>query len=235
MGEILVLYDNRTTRDDLRPDWGFSALIALPPRRILFDTGNDGRILLGNMQKLGVDPRRIDTAVLSHPHGDHTGGLSVLLQINPHLKVYLGRSFSRGFKKALQREGAKPVEITGPQRLFDAVYTTGELGRMLREQSLIIDTKEGLVVITGCAHPGIVPIAKAASEQLNDNIDLLLGGFHLGGTHQSEVYSIIDSLRELGVSRVGPCHCTGDRAIELFERGYKEGFIKVGVGLRIEF
>jgi 7,8-dihydropterin-6-yl-methyl-4-(beta-D-ribofuranosyl)aminobenzene 5'-phosphate synthase len=210
-------------------------LIALPPREILFDTGSDGRILLGNMQELGVDPRGIDTAVLSHPHGDHTGGLSALLQINPHLRVYLGRSFSRGFKKALQREGAKPVEITGLQRLFDAVYTTGELAHMLREQSLIIDTKEGLVVITGCAHPGIVKIAKTAVKQLNKQINLLIGGFHLGGARQAKVYSIIDSLQELGVCRVGPCHCTGDGAIELFKRAYKENFIEVGVGSRIRF
>jgi len=235
MGRILVIYDNRTTREDLYPGWGFSALIDLPAKRILFDTGADGKTLLANMERLKLDPATIDTVFLSHPHGDHTGGLEGLLRVNPQLTIYLGRSFSRGFKKALEREGTEPVEITGPKQLFDGVYTTGELGAVLNEQSLIIDTKNGLLVVTGCAHPGIVKIAKTAVAQLNKKIALLLGGFHLGGTHQAEVYSIIDSLRELGVSRVGPCHCTGDEAIELFKRAYKEDFIEVGVGSRIEF
>jgi len=235
MGRILVIYDNRTTREDLYPGWGFSALIDLPAKRILFDTGADGKTLLANMERLKLDPATIDTVFLSHPHGDHTGGLEGLLRVNPQLTIYLGRSFSRGFKKALERPGTEPVEITGPKQLFDGVYTTGELGAVLNEQSLIIDTKNGLLVVTGCAHPGIVKIAKTAVEQLNKKIALLLGGFHLGGTRQAEVYSIIDSLRELGVSRVGPCHCTGDEAIELFKRAYKENFIEVGVGSRIEF
>ncbi len=235
MGRILVIYDNRTTREDLTPGWGFSAFIELPERRILFDTGANGRTLLTNMERLKLDPATIDTVFLSHPHGDHTGGLEGLLRVNPRLTIYLGRSFSWGFKKALERSGTEPVEITGAKQLFDGVYTTGELGAVLKEQSLIIETKKGLFVTTGCAHPGIVRIAKAAAEQLNKKIDLLLGGFHLGGTRQAKIYSIIDSLQKLGVSRVGPCHCTGDGAIELFKRAYKEDFIEVGVGSRIEF
>lgn len=235
MGRILVIYDNWTTREDLTPGWGFSALIELPERRILFDSGADGRSLLTNMERLKLDPEEIDTVFLSHPHGDHTGGLEGLLRVNPQLIVYLGRSFSQGFKEALQSAGAKPVEITGAKQLFDDVYTTGELGAVLNEQCLIIDTKNGLLVLTGCAHPGIVKIAKAAVKQLNRQIDLLLGGFHLGGTRQAKVHSIIDSLRKLGVKRVGPCHCTGDEAIKLFKRAYKEDFIEVGVGSRIEF
>lgn len=187
------------------------------------------------MQKLKLDPKTIDVVILSHPHGDHTGGLSDLFRVNPHMDVYLGRSFPGRFKRTVEQAGASLFEISEPGKLFDAVYSSGELGRMLKEQSLIIEKEQGILVITGCAHPGIVKIAKTAVKQLNKKIDLLLGGFHLAGTRQAEVYSIIDSLRKLGVKRVGPCHCTGDEAIKLFKRAQKVGFIEVGVGARIEF
>ncbi len=234
-GRILIVYDNRTTSDDLTPGWGFSALIELRERRILFDTGADGQTLMANMGRLKAVPSMIDTVFLSHSHGDHTGGIEEVLAAGGQLEVYLGHSFSDRLKTAVRGAGAKLHEVTRANHLFGTVYTTGELGLGLKEQSLIIDTEKGLVVITGCAHPGIVTIAKAATEQLSRPIDLLFGGFHLGGISRGKVRSIITSLQELGVSRAGPCHCTGGSAIALFEEVYKESFVSVGVGTTIKF
>ena len=56
--------------------------------------------------------------------------------------------------------GAKFVEISVPRKISDFVYTTGELYGPPEEQALIIDSKKGLIIITGCAHPGIVNIVK---------------------------------------------------------------------------
>ncbi|MCD6240216.1 hypothetical protein J7K27_01655 [Candidatus Bathyarchaeota archaeon] len=62
------------------------------------------------------------------------------------------------------QRGAKFVEISAPRKISDFIYTTGELYGPPKEQSLIIDSKKGLIVITGCAHPGIVNIVKKAKE-----------------------------------------------------------------------
>ena len=231
---ITTLYDNRSSREDLIARWGFSCLIESADRTILFDTGADRETLLHNMTKLRIDPKKIEGIFISHAHEDHTGGLSGVLEVNPELKVYLGKSFPKTLKDAIRAWGAEPVEVHGPTQIEKDVYSTGELGTGIKEQSLIIKTEKGLVVITGCAHPGVVLIARSAKEQLHEEIYLLLGGFHLGGMTDSQVDSTIASLKGLGVKWAAPCHCTGDRAIELFKGAFKEDFIEGGVGEVIE-
>lgn len=87
-GRVTILYDAFGDRPGLERDWGFSALIEYGGRRILFDAGNDGRIFAGNVRRLGVDLRRLDFAVISHRHADHTGGLAYLLRVNPAVTIY---------------------------------------------------------------------------------------------------------------------------------------------------
>jgi 7,8-dihydropterin-6-yl-methyl-4-(beta-D-ribofuranosyl)aminobenzene 5'-phosphate synthase len=91
-----------------------------------------------------------------------------------------------------------------------------------------------LIVITGCAHPGIVEIVKNAKKIHNKNIYMVFGGFHLPQKSESEVKRIIEEFRELGVLKVGPTHCTGDKAIQLFKDSFGENYIKLGVGKVIE-
>jgi 7,8-dihydropterin-6-yl-methyl-4-(beta-D-ribofuranosyl)aminobenzene 5'-phosphate synthase len=85
---VTILYDAFGDRAGLERDWGFSALIEYGGRRILFDAGNDGAIFTRNVRALGVDLRRLDFAVISHRHGDHTGGLAYLLRVNPKVTIY---------------------------------------------------------------------------------------------------------------------------------------------------
>lgn len=87
-----------------------------------------------------------------------------------------------------------------------------------------------MVVITGCAHPGIVSILKKSGELTNGSVYLVIGGFHLSGTSEQEIKNIVERFRNLGVKKVALCHCTGDRAIQLFKEKYKNDFIKAGVG-----
>lgn len=85
---ITILYDAFGDRPGLTPDWGFAALVEYGGRRILFDAGNDGEVFARNVRALGVDLRHLDFAVVSHRHGDHTGGLPYLLRLNPTVKIY---------------------------------------------------------------------------------------------------------------------------------------------------
>ena len=93
-----ILYDNTTFRKDLQADWGFSALIEAKGKRILFDTGGSGSILLSNMRKLEIAPNEIDEVFISHAHFDHTGGLSAFLNQNNDVKVWIPPTL-RGVKK----------------------------------------------------------------------------------------------------------------------------------------
>jgi 7,8-dihydropterin-6-yl-methyl-4-(beta-D-ribofuranosyl)aminobenzene 5'-phosphate synthase len=100
----------------------------------------------------------------------------------------------------------------------------------IKEQSLIIHTDKGLLVITGCAHPGIVKIIKTAKNLLRDDVLLIMGGFHLAGTGKSVIEDIISEIKDLGVTYAAPCHCSGDLARHLFKIEYGNHYIDVGAG-----
>ncbi|MFQ6100940.1 MAG: MBL fold metallo-hydrolase [Anaerolineae bacterium] len=200
-----------------------------PTATVLFDTGASAPTLLGNMAKLGLDPQAIDVIVLSHAHGDHTGGLGSLLGTGIRPTVYVPRSFPSRFKADV-RSLTRLVEVHEPMEIRPGIHTTGEVGRGLAEQALAVETEEGLVVITGCAHPGVVEMVRHARQIGEDGIYLVLGGFHLGGVSGRRVERIIADFRALGVRKVAPCHCTGDRARQMFADAFGADFIPAGVG-----
>jgi 7,8-dihydropterin-6-yl-methyl-4-(beta-D-ribofuranosyl)aminobenzene 5'-phosphate synthase len=227
---ITVVYDNNPYKEGLQTAWGFSAVIIGTEKTILFDTGGDGSILLGNMKKLAVEPNNIDIVVLSHIHGDHTGGLDSFLEKNHDVTVYLPKSFPKKFKDNVLSFGAKIIEVEQSLKICENVYSTGELGRLIKEQSLIIRTDKGLIVITGCAHPGIVKIVNAAKNLSEGNILLVMGGFHLEWAMEGNVEKIISAFKQMGVRYVGPSHCSGDKARNLFKQHFGNGYINVGAG-----
>jgi len=227
---ITVTFDNNQYKDGLKTSWGFSCLIKGAVKTILFDTGGDDSILLENMKKLEIDSEEIDLIVLSHIHGDHIGGLGGFLRINPKVYVYLPKSFPLSLKRNIEKYGTKVVDVQKPIQICKGIYSTGELGTWIIEQSLIIHTDKGIVVITGCAHPGIVKIVEKAKDIIKDDVLLLMGGFHLGNKNSKQIETIISSLKNIGVKYVGPCHCSGDNARELFEKEYQKNYINIGVG-----
>ena len=228
--QIIITYDNRTLDPNLTSGWGFSCLVG---DDLLFDTGGDGRTLLSNMTKMEIDPAGIRTVVLSHAHGDHTGGLGALLGTGVRPTVYVPRSFPARFQADV-RSLTTLVEVHGPVEIRPGVHTTGEVDRGLVEQALAVETGDGLVVVTGCAHPGVVKMVRRAKESVGGEVYLVMGGFHLGGTSQRRVRAIIADFQKLGVQRVAPCHCTGDRAIRVFAEKYGRDFIENGVGMVLD-
>ncbi len=221
-----MVYDNRSLRGELSPAWGFSCLVG---DDLLFDTGGDGPRLLSNMGQMGLDVGRIRSVVLSHAHGDHTGGLAGLLAVSRGITVYLPCSFPSRFK-AQVRSHARVVEVHEPMEIAEGIYTTGEMGRGLVEQALALVTNQGLVIVTGCAHPGIVGMIRRAKQIGGNGIYLAIGGFHLSVASRGAVKDIIAEFRLLGVQKVAPCHCTGKQAMGMFAAEYGEDFIKAGVG-----
>jgi 7,8-dihydropterin-6-yl-methyl-4-(beta-D-ribofuranosyl)aminobenzene 5'-phosphate synthase len=229
---ITIVYDNNEYDERLETAWGFACLLERGDLTLLFDTGGDAPTLLSNMDVLEIDPRDIDIVVLSHIHGDHVGGLGGILAVNEETTVYLPRSFPASFKEQAKTH-ARVVEVHDPMEIADGIYTTGELGAGIIEQSLVLVTGRGLVVITGCAHPGVVNIVARAKEVTGEEVYLVMGGFHLGGASEAAIDSIVEDFRELGVQKVAPCHCSGDLARSIFEREYGEDFIRVGVGSKL--
>ena len=154
--KVTIIYDNTAFRKDLRADWGFSALVEIKERKILFDTGTNGRILLSNMQKLKINPKEIEDISISHLHGDHIGGLSSFLRLNNQVKLWIPSYFSEAMN------AREFIEVKKPTKLYEGIYSTGELDRI--EQSLCVETEKGIVIIAGCSHPRMEHIVKTASQ-----------------------------------------------------------------------
>lgn len=230
---ISIVYNNVAFSDEMELDWGFSCVVRSSARAILFDTGGDGRILLKNMATLGIDPLEIDAVFLSHKHGDHIGGVTDFLSRNPKVVVYVPQSFSSTLHEKVKNPYTKIIPVGGPNRLYENVYSTGEMGTWLKEQSLVLDTFKGAVVITGCAHPGILNIVRKARQLVNKDVCLVMGGFHLLNKNASEIDRIIQDLKEMGVQKVSPSHCTGEEAILRFKRAWGENFIPGGCGAHL--
>jgi 7,8-dihydropterin-6-yl-methyl-4-(beta-D-ribofuranosyl)aminobenzene 5'-phosphate synthase len=86
--QITILYDAFGSDPAMTKDWGFSALVEIAGKRILFDTGDNADILAANVKARGVDLTNLDFVVLSHRHSDHMAGLSYVLSVNPTVKIF---------------------------------------------------------------------------------------------------------------------------------------------------
>ncbi len=194
---LTILYDNEA-EDGFISGWGFSCLIDTGDTKILFDTGWDGCVLLQNLKKANISPREIEKLVISHQHWDHSGGLSVLLNANPDMEVYVPASFSKRLKDEISAR-AKLIEVSEAAEICRNIYTTGELGtgvKGMKEQSLVLDSGSGIYVIVGCSHPGLTSIIKAASQ-----FGTVAG--IVGGLHGSTEYEVLE-----GMTLIAACHCT---------------------------
>jgi 7,8-dihydropterin-6-yl-methyl-4-(beta-D-ribofuranosyl)aminobenzene 5'-phosphate synthase len=232
---ITILYNNVPSDPRLKTDWGFSALVERGEEILLFDTGGNGAILMGNMDLLGADPAGVRHVVISHAHSDHTGGLTAFLDAASQPPVYLLAEFGAAFLTSV-RQRTEVIEAAPGMEIARGILTTGNVGGSIPEQSLVVRTQKGLVVITGCAHPGIVRIVERAVELTGEGVYLVLGGFHLKDMNDAQISSILRDFRRLGVQKVAPSHCTGDRAIAMFAAEYGEDFLRTGAGsvIRLE-
>lgn len=216
--KLTILYDSEAEKG-LMKGWGFSCLLELESENVLFDTGWDGRMLLFNMKKLGKNPGQIKKIVISHSHWDHMGGLPYLLRKG--VEVYVPQSFSKHLKEEIASR-SDLREVDGARKICEEVWTTGELGERIKEQSLIVKTGSGLVVFVGCAHPGLRKIFTIASR-----FGKITGV--VGGMHGFRNYALLK-----GLSLIMPSHCTANKGkiAELFPEACVEG--RAGLKITLE-
>jgi 7,8-dihydropterin-6-yl-methyl-4-(beta-D-ribofuranosyl)aminobenzene 5'-phosphate synthase len=211
--KITIVYDNKAVRPGLSADHGFSCLVETEGApAILFDTGARGPILRHNMAVLGVEPGSIGTVVISHRHSDHIGGLSDVIEMTEDVEVFLPESFMTGIA------ARRVTRVRGRLEISPGVYSTGELSGI--EQSLVLATGKGPVVLVGCAHSGLDNILRAASRF--GEVWGVIGGFH--GFRD---FHLLDPL-----SLICPCHCTVYR--DDIRRLCADRYRKCGVGTVIE-
>jgi 7,8-dihydropterin-6-yl-methyl-4-(beta-D-ribofuranosyl)aminobenzene 5'-phosphate synthase len=228
---VTIICDNYTKRKDLEASWGFSCLINRGDKNILFDTGSDSIVLSNNITRLGIDPASIDLMMISHQHWDHIGGIYYILNARRNLQVCVPQSFSVHFKADMKRYGVELIEVDEAQEIFPGLYSTGDLEGITREQAALLQTPYGTVVITGCAHPGIVKIVETAKTILpDDDLALVMGGFHLLNDGDKEIMKTIAQFKTMGVRYAAASHCSGERARNLFAREYGSRFIPLGAG-----
>lgn len=105
----------------------------------------------------------------------------------------------------------------------------------LEEISLGLKTEDGLFVIVGCSHVGIVNILQTIRERTNMNIHGLIGGTHLVKEDDDKINKIIEYLDEENVEVLGACHCTGKQGETMFSQQLEDSFIENNTGTVLTF
>lgn len=196
----------------------------------MFDTGTKPDLFESNLRKIDIDPQKIDILVLSHEHSDHTGGISSFVKMKTGIPLIIPHSFTASFEKQMSDYGLKPVLADKPSMICDNLFTSGEFDYSIAEQTLVLDTRKGLVVMTGCAHPGIIEMLRVIRKDFGKNIYMVFGGFHLMQKTQNEMEEIIAGMKDIGIVKCGATHCTGNDQIEMFKQAFGENYFELGVG-----
>jgi 7,8-dihydropterin-6-yl-methyl-4-(beta-D-ribofuranosyl)aminobenzene 5'-phosphate synthase len=173
----------------------------------------------------------------------------------PHLR-FTGAPFKLS---DIESAGGVPLLVTNPVKIAEGITTTGEVPRktgfegisgfwivhnrsfvddvMLDDQALVVDVEgKGMVVLSACAHSGIINTIKYAQKITgNSRIYAVLGGFHLGNADTKEIQSTVDELESLEPAFVGPCHCTGKKATKKFANTFKDRCLPLHAGDVINF
>lgn len=234
-------------------EWGYSALVEVDGKKILFDTGARPETVLQNANEMGIDLSDVEDVFLSHNHWDHTGGLLTLRKelkkSNPNAlkRVHVGAGiFSKrvnsdntllATKAALESDNVEFSIYSEQHELFPGVWITGPVKRVHDErnwsgngkiettdgivednipedQSLVIDTQDGFVLISGCGHAGLVNTLEHISANINqEKVFAIIGGFHLITATDEQLKWTAGHLQNFGVSKIIGSHCTGINAL----------------------
>ncbi len=154
---------------------------------------------------------------------------------------FIGVSFTQS---ELRKLGVIPLFVRNPVSIADGLVATGEIERvtsyervvdfftveqeslvkdnMTDDQALILNLEgKGLIVVTGCAHAGVVNTVQYAQKIMKtERVYAVLGGFHLVGASKERIKATIEDLKKIGIKFLGPCHCTGKRAMKTLKEAF---------------
>ncbi len=235
--KVRILFNDTARQADLATGIGFSSLVG---KDLLFDAGNDGGSLLKNMDVLEIDPTEINTVIISHDHWDHTGGLEDLLAMKPGITVYGCPGFSSELKQTVALNNGVYKSGIGYRQIRPGIFLTGEMitgykGADLVEQAMVLRSENGISIVTGCAHPGIVRIIDNVLEEFSsESIYTIAGGFHLRHHDENELQEVLQQMKKREISFFAPMHCTGQRAIETFSSMFGNRVKKLASGDSME-
>lgn len=255
--KITVLAENSACREDLIAQHGLSLYIETNGKKILFDMGQDDTFAQ-NAKILGIDLSQADLAIISHGHYDHGGGLDAFLRINAKAPVYIHEAaFDRHYNGVEKYIGldisfcdhprlifTKGSVIISPKILLtdcnDLGWISNSFGlkraegecfhddRFLHEQYLQITEGQKRILISGCAHKGIVNIARHFSP------DVLIGGFHLNKIEEPKPLTEIAQALLTAGDLYYTGHCTGNSQFAIMEQTMGTRLKKLSTGAVIK-
>lgn len=241
---ISKVFDHGAVSEDYSSGDGMVIYIETADTTILFDTAYKLTGLvssLDNMEKMRLDPTKIDKVFMSHRHFYTT--LNDYIGNYPDPKIYIPLGWTVSYLD--EREADYEILETTPEMIAPGIYTTGSMPGVdpyttsatdFYEQSLILDTPRGLIVLASCSHPGILAIVEKAESMFPDRpIAMLMGGFHLKSSENDEIQMVIDELMEKDIQYISTTHCTGGRGVDLFKEAYGERYVDFLTGVTVEF
>ena len=230
---VTTLVDNDVWKSGLTSSWGISLYVEMymeeERRIILMDTSGSFDTLSNNASNLDMKLSGLKAIFISHWHGDHCGSLNhVLPLLRKSTPVYVPSENSSGIRKIIEA-GGTPRVCSEPVEFMEGVMSTGEMGGWTSEHSLVMNVKsKGLVILTGCAHPGVVNILKRARQVGGvSEVYAVIGGFHIS---VNEAVKTANFLRETSVKLVSPCHCTGENVKKVISDKLGTRCVKNGSG-----
>ena len=226
-----------------------------------------------NMERLGIEVKDIDYAVLSHAHYDHAKGMPAFFDNNTKAKFYLRNGTAEdcyakkfffktyiGIPKNVLSDYPDRIEmVSGDYEMIDGVYliphkTKGlsDIGKremMYRrtvkgwlpddfshEQSLVLDTDKGLVIINSCSHGGAVNIINEVQKTFPEkHVYGLIGGFHLFNKPNNEIRELAKKINSTGIEYVCTGHCTKERAYSILKEELGDKLEQMKVGYQMDF
>jgi len=239
---VTVLVENTSGRAGLEAEHGFSAWIETGESKVLFDTGASG-LLCRNAEALGIDLAQADAVVLSHGHYDHVGGLDDVMKLARNATIYVHPA------AGIDCSGRRVMLSRASEIVVPGIRTTGQIKRVTDfetsreapipfpdDQAIYFEVAEGVVVIVGCAHAGAInTLRQVARLTKRDKIHTVFGGMHLLHASDKRVERTAAAFRELGLERIGPCHCTGGAVIEALAEEFPDAFFRCSTGTVMTF
>ena len=235
---VVSLIENTKGHDRCAYAHGLSFYVETSKHKLLVDLGPSDAAL-HNAKELGIDLSKVDTVVLSHGHYDHSGGIMPFANINSDARIYMQETADADYyaDDGERAEGDHRIDdelelFTIRKRSHDLPFTNkrllikenGELRRddFVHEQYLVISEGDKKILISGCAHNGILSILDAFKAKYGAEPDMVISGFHLmkkTGYTDDELLQIVSMGTELMrySTKFVTCHCTGETAYEIMK------------------